>query len=162
MSAPVYLVACVGQKAPQRCRAADLYQSDWFKKARAYVESEGERWFILSAEHGLLSPTTRIAPYETNLATIGARRRALWGERVAAQLDKALGRRFAGPLIFIAGRHYRDPLLDYAGERARVPMQGLGIGQQKHWLAERVREARERADRAAQLDLFDYLPPIAG
>jgi len=53
-------------------------------------------------------------------------------------------------------------LLDYAGERARVPMQGLGIGQQKHWLAERVREARERADRAAQLDLFDYLAPIAG
>jgi len=62
----------------------------------------------------------------------------------------------------LAASHYRDPLLDYAGERARVPMQGLGIGQQKHWLAERVREARERADRAAQLDLFDYLAPIAG
>lgn len=160
MTGPVYLVACVAQKAPQRTRAADLYRSDWFRKARAYVETEDGRWFILSAEHGLLRPTARIDPYETCLATIGARGRAEWGQRVAAQLDKALGRRFAGPLIFLAGRHYRDPLLAYAGDRARVPMEGLGIGQQKAWLAQRVREARERANRAAQLDLFDDVRPI--
>jgi len=158
VSNAVYLVSCVAQKADRRRRAADLYQSDWFKKARAYVESTGCRWFILSAEHGLLRPSSRIDPYDTTLSVLGARGRRAWGERVATQIDKALGRRFAGELIFLAGRHYRTPLLDYAADRARVPMEGLGIGQQKAWLAARIAEAREQAARAAQLDLFEDWP----
>lgn len=158
MTAPVYLVACVGQKLSTAARARDLYRSDWFKKARAYVETQNGRWFILSAEHGLVRPTARIEPYDTSLAAIGAAGRAQWGQRVAAQLDEAIGPRFRGDLIFLAGRNYRDPLLSYAGKRARAPMAGLGIGGQKGWLAERIREARDRAFYAAQLDLFDYLP----
>ncbi|EQB33537.1 DUF6884 domain-containing protein [Sphingobium ummariense] len=154
MDEAIYLVSCVATKAATRSAAADLYQSDWFRKARAYVESTGCRWFILSAEHGLLRPSRRVGPYDTTLAAMGARGRREWGVRVAAQLDRALGRGFRGELIFLAGRHYRTPLLDYAADRARVPMEGLGIGQQKAWLAAQIREAREKAMRAAQLDLF--------
>lgn len=69
MTDPVYLVACVAQKADRPCRAAELYRSDWFRRARAYVEAEGGRWFILSAKHSLLRPSKRIAPYETSLYT---------------------------------------------------------------------------------------------
>ncbi len=34
----IYLVSCVGQKLDHPAPAEDLYVSDWFKKARAYVE----------------------------------------------------------------------------------------------------------------------------
>ena len=43
-------------------KAKDLYTSDWFRKARAYVEHRGGPWFILSAEHGLVDPETVIGP----------------------------------------------------------------------------------------------------
>lgn len=142
MDETIFLVSCVARKAATRERAADLYRSDWFSKARAYVESTGCRWFILSAEHGLLHPDRRLDPYDATLAAIGARGRRAWGARVVAQLDTALGAAFRGRIVFLAGRHYRAPLLAYAADRARVPMAGLGIGQQKAWLAARIAEGR--------------------
>lgn len=39
-----------------------------------------------------------------------------------------------------------------------MAMKGMGIGQQKAWLARQIGEAREREANAAQLDLFrDWL-----
>ncbi len=61
---PVYLIACVSQKLDRRARAADLYRSDWFRKARAYVEEIDGRWYILLAAHGLVKPSQRLAPYD--------------------------------------------------------------------------------------------------
>ncbi|WP_323494239.1 DUF6884 domain-containing protein [Sphingomonas sp. 10B4] len=78
----------------------------------------------------------------------------MWGEKTVRQLRRAIGPRHAGPIVFLAGRLYREPLLAFAGERAAVPMLGMGIGQQKAWLAAQIADARERAWRAAQLDLF--------
>ena len=140
--APIYLVSCIAQKADTRRHAAELYVSDWFRKARAFVETTRCRWFILSAEHGLLPPDRPVDPYDATLAAMGARGRRQWGARVAAQLDAALGKGYGGDLVFLAGKHYRTPLLEYAGDRACIPMEGLGIGQQKAWLAARIAAAR--------------------
>lgn len=156
MSAPVHLVACVGQKRETPARARDLYQSDWFRKARAYVEAQGGRWFILSALHGLVPPGRVIDPYNVTLADMSAAERRAWGERVAAQLAEKIGPRTR--VVILAGRLYRDPLATWTGNRATVPMEGLGIGEQKAWLAGQLAEVRDKADRAAQLDLFDLLP----
>lgn len=153
----VYLIACVSQKLDRRARAADLYRSDWFRKARTYVEETGERWFILSAAHGLVKPTQRLAPYDATLRDLSAAERRLWGEKTTRQLRRAIGPRYAGPIVFLAGRLYREPLLAFAGDRASIPMLGMGIGQQKAWLAAQITEGRERALRAAQLDLFENL-----
>lgn len=156
MIRPVHLVACVGQKRPTPARAADLYQSDWFTKARAYVEAQGGRWFILSALHGLVRPARIIDPYNVTLGDMSAAERRAWGERVAAQLAEAIGPRT--PVVFLAGRFYRDPLAAWAGARATTPMQGMGIGQQKAWLLQATRELHDRAAMAAQLDLFRDVP----
>lgn len=51
-----YLISCVSRKRSAPAQARDLYTSDWFLKAREYVESTGSPWFILSAEHGLVPP----------------------------------------------------------------------------------------------------------
>ena len=148
---PVYLVACVSQKESTARRARDLYRSDWFRKARAYVTAQGGRWFILSACHGLVKPSDRIEPYDVTLTTMPAAERRAWGERVSAQLAASIGART--PVIFLAGRLYRDPLARWAGDRAVTPLEGLGIGHQKAWLA---RETAAIVMRRDQLDLFDW------
>jgi hypothetical protein len=63
----VYLISCVSKKRSTPAHARELYISDWFMKAREYVESTGSPWFILSAEHGLVSPERALAPYERTL-----------------------------------------------------------------------------------------------
>lgn len=154
MEPPIYLVACVSQKLDRRARAADLYRSDWFRKARTFVEEQDARWFILSAAHGLVKPSQRLDPYNVTLNSLTAAERRLWGEKTVRQLRRAIGARYAGPIVFLAGRLYREPLLAFASDRAAIPMLGMGIGQQKAWLAAQIAETRERAARAAQLDLF--------
>ena len=154
MEPPVYLLACVSQKLDRRARAADLYRSDWFRKARTYVEEQGARWYILSAAHGLVKPSQRLAPYDITLSSLTAAERRLWGEKTVRQLRRAIGPRYDGPIVFLAGRLYREPLLGFARDRAVIPQLGMGIGQQKAWLAAQIADTRDRAARAAQLDLF--------
>jgi hypothetical protein len=161
MTKPVFLVACVSQKLDRRACAADLYRSDWFRKARTYVEETGSPWFILSAAYGLVAPSKRLAPYDATLRDLTAAERRLWGEKTVKQLRRAIGARHPGPIVFLAGRLYREPLLAFAGDRAKIPMLGLGIGQQKAWLAAQIAEGRVRAARAAQLDLFTIPEPGA-
>lgn len=148
---PVYLVACVSRKLDRRATAADLYRSDWFRKARTLVEEAGARWFVLSAAHGLVRPQQHLDPYDVTLRDLPAAERRLWGERTVGQLRRTLGPRHSGPLVFLAGRFYREPLLHFAGERAVMPMAGMGIGQQTAWLAAQIAARRKRT---AQLDLL--------
>jgi hypothetical protein len=157
MTRPVHLVACVSQKRATPARARELYQSDWFKKARAYVEAQGGRWYILSALYGLVPPTRRIDPYDLTLAAMAAEERRAWGARVVSELGAVIGPRT--PIVVLAGKLYREPLTVWAGARVTVPMEGLGIGEQKAWLARQLAELADQEARAAQLDLFDWSPP---
>lgn len=43
LSADLCLVSCVSKKLPDPTPAKDLYVSDWFQKARAFVEAQGCR-----------------------------------------------------------------------------------------------------------------------
>lgn len=136
--ARLYLVACTKTKAPTPRQARDLYAaSDWFAKARAYVEALRAPWFILSAEHGLLDPDQVVTPYETTLLRMSAAERRAWGLRVLDQLaaSGALGR----PVTFLAGQHYRTELEPQLAD-SFTPMRGLGLGEQKAWLARATQE----------------------
>ena len=77
----LYLVSCVSKKKDKKTPAKDLYVSDWFRKARTYVELSGHPWFILSAEYGLLDPGEVIEPYERTLNKMPIRERRAWAER---------------------------------------------------------------------------------
>jgi hypothetical protein len=71
----ICLVSCVSAKRTTPARAKSLYQSDWFIKARAYAESVGSCWFILSAKYGLERPDAMIEPYEMTLNTVAVAER---------------------------------------------------------------------------------------
>ena len=132
----IALVSCVKTKAERACRAGDLYTSAWFRKARSLIESSGLKWFILSAEHGLVDPKTVIAPYETTLNKMGVAERKAWGGKVIAQMSTSLPE--ADEVVVLAGQRYRDNLLPYLHARyprVSIPMDGLTSGRQLNWLS---------------------------
>ena len=102
--------ACVSGKRSQPTEARLLYQSDWFKKARAYAEGVADRWFILSARHGLVDPSTVIAPYEQTLNSTAATDRRFWAKRVLTSLEPAIDNQTH--VIILAGKKYREHLVE--------------------------------------------------
>jgi hypothetical protein len=141
----VCLVSCVSAKRTAPAPAKDLYQSDWFIKARRYVEAIGCPWFILSAKHGLISPDEVIPPYEQTLNTMGVSERRNWAHTVEKQMDQQM--QDATKIVILAGQRYREFLMDYLCRRADtvdVPMAGLRIGEQLGWLGSHVGHGQAR------------------
>jgi hypothetical protein len=124
------LVSCVGKKKSTAVTAKDLYQSEWFKKAKAYAETVGDRWFILSAKHGLLSPERIVGPYECTLNEMPIAERREWGERTTGEIEKEIS---GGRIVILAGEKYAE-FLDLSKYYTERPMKGFGIGKQLAWL----------------------------
>lgn len=129
------LVSCVKRKVPAPAPARDLYTSDLFRLMRQYAENSAERWFILSAKHGLVSPDKVIAPYEQTLNSMTASERKLWARGITEQLGAILSNQ--AQVLLLAGRRYREhlePWLLARGCQVEVPLRGLPIGRQLQWL----------------------------
>jgi len=138
------LVGCVKTKGAEPARAQDLYISDLFLKRRRYAEGAGVPWYILSAEHGLLRPTTLIEPYDVELKSQPAPYRHAWGAWVVVRLERQLGP-LAGRVFEIhAGEAYvealREPLRAAGASLAR-PLEGLAQGEQLAWYLAKFSEA---------------------
>tara|TARA_Y100000310_G_C20401441_1_gene677589 strand:- start:22 stop:795 length:774 start_codon:yes stop_codon:yes gene_type:complete len=135
----ICLVSCVGKKRSERIAAKDLYISDWFLKARCFVEEKRFQWFILSAEHGLIHPDQMISPYEKTLNTMGVKDRRDWARKVLGQIEETIPK--AKSFIFLAGQRYRENLVEplrQKGSEIHIPMEGLTIGRQLSWLQAQV------------------------
>lgn len=130
------LVACVQQKRAVPAAARELYVSPWFRFARAYAEQHGH-WAIVSAKHYLIDPHQIVAPYDETLVGTSRVERELWAREVAL---RTLSRTVPGATVtLLAGARYAEflaPRLAAYGRVVRLPLAGLGIGQQLHWLKE--------------------------
>lgn len=125
----IVLVACSKKKGAGAAPAEDLYTSPLFRKARRYAELHGDRWFIISALHGLTEPKQVIKPYNVTLKSFRKREREQWAHcHVLSRLPKraAAGSR----IIILAGRAYYEQLeseLKRRGYQVEIPMRGLDI-----------------------------------
>ena len=131
----LFLISCVKTKAAMPAAAMDLYTSNWFRKARACVETTGCPWLILSAQYGLVHPEEEIRPYEKTLNAMRVKERRAWADRVLAWLAPFLDG--VDTVVFLAGHRYREflePELRERGFAVCVPMSGLRQGQQLAWL----------------------------
>ncbi len=130
----VGLVGCVKSKKPVPAPARELYTSALFKGRRSYVEASCDRWFILSAEHGLVSPEQVLAPYDVTLKGASAARRREWTIQVIAQLTTELGDLGGRVFEVHAGADYLAgglvAELRSGGAAVELPMQGLSMGRQ--------------------------------
>ena len=131
----------MGQKQSFPAPARDLYISPWFCKSSSYVESTGQLWFVLSAEHGLVHPDEVISPYDLTLNTMPVAARRQWAIRVLTELEPYLDG--VESVVFLAGQRYREflePSLRGRGLVVSVPMEGLRIGEQLRWLTRMLDE----------------------
>lgn len=161
----VGLVGCVKSKQSSPATARDLYTSALFRFRRAFVERSCEAWYVLSAEHGLVSPDRVLVPYDKTLS--GARRdtKRRWSDQVLSQID-ALGLDLANTLFEIhAGAEYRDfglvAGLEGRGARVEVPTAHLSQGQQLAFYAASPPPPRPRPTRlrlAAAPQRSSYAP----
>ena len=137
-AADVVLIGCVKMKRTEATPAKDLYTSALFKKERAFAERSGKRWFILSAQHGLVGPEEMLEPYDLQLSKTKKQYRRDWGAQVVEQLRSAVGP-LAGVAIEIhAGAAYADAIhegLFAAGATVTEPLRGLTMGRRLQWYA---------------------------
>jgi hypothetical protein len=150
------LVGCVKTKQSVPARAADLYRSELFRRRRAYAESRGVPWFVISAEHGLLHPDDLVAPYDRALADQTAEYRAAWGAWVVAKLEDALGPLANRNVEVHAGSAYVDSLQEPLRRRRcglNVPLRHLRQGEQLAWYGDLQSPVQAVGD-------DDQVPPV--
>lgn len=137
MSTRVVLVSCVKGKVPFASPAKDLYISNLFSGMRSYASNNSDVWYILSAEHGLLKPDEIISPYEKTLNKMSKENRLLWAKKVQQQLIELLPPHSS--IVILAGERYREGIVEFLkvhGHSVEIPMAGLQLGFQLHWLKE--------------------------
>jgi hypothetical protein len=162
--ADLILIGCVKSKLGHPAPAKDLYTSALFRKERAYVESTGKPWFILSAKHGLVAPDEVIEPYDVYLKATPDTYRAWWGRTVVHQLLNASGSVDGKRVEIHASAAYVDqilPRLTIEGARVVAPLDGLTRGQRLAWYSGTVRERPEDAVRDAARPTWQVQPPAA-
>jgi len=148
------LVGCVKSKQSTARPAKDLYTSALFRGRRAWVEKSCERWFVLSAEHGLLGPDEIIAPYDVSLKAAHPSQRRTWAKKVLADLEQTLGPLAPHTFEIHAGSAYRDhgliEGLREKGATVEIPAVGLRQGEQLRFYAGHMNKQAGRADAPAR------------
>ena len=102
------LVGCVKSKWIHPAPAQDLYISTLFKGRRRFVEQSCDRWFVLSAKHGLVGPLEVIEPYDVALTQKSNSYRVDWSRKVVEQIKEQLGDVTGFIFEIHAGAAYRE------------------------------------------------------
>lgn len=134
------LVASGRQKLKQPAPAQDIYTSTLFTKSRQWAEQHCERWYILSAKHGLLDPHKLIEPYNLTLNKMNKQEHWHWSSGVMQVLSRQT--QPSDRLVLLAGRIYREYIiqqLEIKGYILEVPLAGLDVVTQLLWLTENTR-----------------------
>jgi hypothetical protein len=137
------LVGCSKSKRTEPAAARDLYDpSALFRGVRCLVERTCERWFVLSAKHGLVRPEQVLEPYDETLTRASRAARRRWAEWVLGQLEAELGADLSG---YVFEAHAGSAYLDFGlvrgieerGGRVDRPLDGLGLGRRLAFYKER-------------------------
>jgi hypothetical protein len=135
--APLVIIGCGARKTSHPAPAAKLYTGSYFTAclSAARALAPDDRVFILSAKHGLLPADGQIpiAPYDLKMNDPGSVTPA--EVRYQAARRNLLGR----PVTALCSARYAD-VCRKIWEDVDTPLAGLGIGDQRHVLAEIRRE----------------------
>lgn len=132
------VVGCGRTKSETACPAADLYTGGLFRAARSYAEAQGRPWAILSALHGLIWPSTWVAPYDLSMHDRTRQPRgelARYQADVRAQLVRSIEDTGATQIEVHAGLLYVDLLRALSPVPVSSPLAGLTIGHRLRWYA---------------------------
>lgn len=140
----IALVACSASKQDHGMAAEHLYSSTWFRLARTFARKNADRWFILSAKHGLVAPHHWLAPYNEELHGRRSKREEWAGDVADLVQDWTDSRPEDTTIILLGGIKYRSPLADFLRQRGytvETPLEGMGIGKQQQYLKQHSQQA---------------------
>ncbi|WP_058997768.1 DUF6884 domain-containing protein [Haloarcula sp. CBA1127] len=164
----IALVGCGSSKIAlddgETVAAKDLYDSPYFSLKREFAETCCDKWMILSAEHGLISPDEEIGAYDASLkpssnSYIGDYEAGKWSVNTSNEIRvfDSFQAVYASYVV-LAGedyvRHIEDELAS-GHRRVSFPFRSDdlgGIGDQQGWLREQI-DSYHPPDRA---DLDHY------
>lgn len=135
----VALVGCGKRKFATEAGvpAHQLYIGNPFRMSYAHAKETADDVLILSALHGLVEPTHRLAPYDYTMTQMLMSEQREWGINVVRALKVAYP---LTPLriIFYAGGHYVRPVVDALQPELGYwdyidPLQGLDLFQRLAW-----------------------------
>jgi hypothetical protein len=144
-------VGCGAKKCDGETPARDKYTSDYFREKRRYAEQRCIRWWILSAEHGLIRPSTVIDDYDTHIDDVDIE---WWLRDVRLVIHADDSKWYAcDELVVLAGQKYVNPLREELDELpcdVRYPFDDTaGIGEQRAWLKDAIQPGEQ-----AELGVF--------
>lgn len=132
MCLQIAFIGCSLKKRNSPCRAEEMYQGDFFKKALFYCKKKYDKVFILSAKYGLLELDTLIEPYDMTLTKFTTLQKKRWAFNVKKQLTE---KKIEGSFFFYCSRDYHMYL---EGEKV---LEGIGrIGFQSKWITNKVKK----------------------
>ncbi|GGL73595.1 DUF6884 domain-containing protein [Halocalculus aciditolerans] len=151
-----------GDKGP--VAISRLYTSNYFELKREYAKECCDKYRILSAKHGLVSPGFYVEDdYDLTVTDLDAKQREEWVGDVSAELRKIGEYHPDYTLVMLAGQDYLDPLseaLEYLPNEIERPFADTsGIGEQMGWLKDQIETAdkepeAENDDGPTTLDAF--------
>lgn len=155
------LVACGKTKLETAAKAEDLYTGNLFRARRRWAEAatklEGGAWAILSAKHGLTSPSELLEPYDVSLSGANKRTREAWAAKVASSIVAAYGR--PERVLLHAGAAYAEALsaeLHYKGIEVEWVSEGRQVGEQLAQLRALAEDLEETLEREAERDASSW------
>lgn len=108
----ICIVSCTARKRDAAMPAELIYSSELFFRSRRYAHANFDRWLILSAKYGLVTPQQILEPYDVALPVLSARERLALSTKVAEQ---AASLNLSGAeVVSICGSEY-DRLLSQSG-----------------------------------------------
>lgn len=133
------LIGDVRAKHGVTAPAKELFVSPLFQARRKYAERVCDRWFVLSAAHGLLHPDQAVKPYDRSLADEPRSAKEQWARKVLWQLDQAWATWRDTVVEIHAPDEYRSyglvDGLEYRGAEVEVPAEHLSGGEQLAYYA---------------------------
>lgn len=162
----VGLVACCSSKLTRAAPAWQLYTSPLFRLSVAYLTQKVgvDRWYVLSAKHGLVAPETVIEPYDETLTKLGKAEREAWGERVAEQIyaewrkcgtdwrmQVLADKSYCQPLRKALNAKV-NPLANICALRIFEPLQWKAIGERLSWLSSQLGRGGKATRKSGDLD----------
>lgn len=131
----IVLIACSREKRAERAPAKDLYLSERFRLCRTAAEAYADKWFIVSAKHGLVDPERILSPYDTTLPNMTSCEVEVWNKKVKNQLARWVPKQ--SNIVCLGDSEYFTPLANLdLNARARVHLPFRRIDQSNHltWL----------------------------
>jgi hypothetical protein len=132
----VALVSCGEHKRSTAAAARDLYTSPRFKLSLSWAETCTDRWFVLSAKHGLVHPDRHLSPYDLSLDSLTASQIVKWYDRVASSLLDTL--EGDDVVILLTDPIYGAGLKERISSDERIvldPLKGMPLSRRLQWLA---------------------------